>query len=303
MLVRRRLSWFRMLLVMKGSVLPRIIPHLVITALMGVWAVIAADFPWPWHLGFTPAPFSFLGVSLAIFLGFRNSASYDRWWEGRKIWGALVIHTRSIARQVVGLIDNDARSRRMIHLVIAFTHALRHQLRNTDPTEDLKAWVEPALLDELLSARFRPAAILVALERELQAARRAGEINPVLIPALEQTLGFLSEVLAASERVHSAPIPFTYAVIVHRTVFLFCYMLPFGLAHSVGLLTPIITAAVAYPFLALEALAQELEDPFGTAPNALPLCSICETIEHSLRETLGERGLRGGRYQDEFFIY
>jgi len=303
MLVKRELHWFRMLFVLRGSVLPRITPQLLITALMAVWAVIAARLPWPWRLGFTPAPFGFLGVSLAIFLGFRNSASYDRWWEARKIWGALVIQTRSLGRQVVGMVDEPTRAHRMVHLIVAFTHALRHQLRGSDPAGDLKPWVEPEVLRDILATRFRPAALLVALEHELQEARRAGETEAVLVPALEGSLGALSEILAASERIHNTPIPFTYSVIVHRTVFLFCFMLPFGLAGTVGLLTPLITVAVAYPFLALEALAQELESPFGETPNALALLSMSETVEHSLRETLGERGLVGSKHFNEYFIY
>ena len=303
MLVLRRLNWFRMLFVLQGSVLPRILPQLGITACIALWAVVAARLPWPWHLGFTPAPFGFLGVSLAIFLGFRNSASYDRWWEARKIWGALVIQTRTLARQVVGMVDDPARARRMVHLIVAFTHALRHQLRGTDPRGDLGPWVAPDLLEDVLATRFRPAALLVALEKELQAARRNGELEAVLVPALETSLGALSEVLAGCERIHNSPIPFTYAVIVHRTVFLFCFMLPFGLAGTVGLLTPLVTVAVAYPFLALEALAQELEEPFGETPNALALVSMSETVEHSLRETLGERGLAGVEMNSKYFIY
>jgi len=292
-----------MLFVLQGSVLPRILPQLGITALIAVWAVVAARLPWPWHLGFTPAPFGFLGVSLAIFLGFRNSASYDRWWEARKIWGALVIQTRSLGRQVVGMVDDPARARRMVRLIVAFTHALRHQLRGTEPREDLAPWVEAELLEDTLATRFRPAALLVALEKELQAARRQGEIEAVLVPALETSLGAHSEILAACERIHNTPIPFTYAVIVHRTVFLFCFLLPFGLAGTVGLLTPLITVAVAYPFMALEALAQELEEPFGEAPNALALLSMSETVEHSLRETLGERGLQPLVKNNKHFIY
>jgi len=292
-----------MLFVLQGSVLPRILPQLGITALIAVWAVVAARLPWPWHLGFTPAPFGFLGVSLAIFLGFRNSASYDRWWEARKIWGALVIQTRSLGRQVVGMVDDPARARRMVRLIVAFTHALRHQLRGTEPREDLAPWVEAELLEDTLATRFRPVALLVALEKELQAARRQGEIEAVLVPALETSLGAHSEILAACERIHNTPIPFTYAVIVHRTVFLFCFLLPFGLAGTVGLLTPLITVAVAYPFMALEALAQELEEPFGEAPNALALLSMSETVEHSLRETLGERGLQPLVKNNKHFIY
>ena len=179
----------------------------------------------------------------------------------------------------------------MVQLTIAFAHALKHQVRDSDPGEALAPWVEAEPLQDILATRFRPAAILVAIDREFQAARKAGEIDAVLIPAVEVSLGALSDVLAASERIANTPIPFTYSIIIHRTVFLFCFMVPFGLAQVVGLLTPLITVVVAYPFLALEALAQELENPFGDDPNALPLNAITETVEHSLRETLGERDL------------
>ena len=302
MLISRRLNWLQMLFVLEGSVLPRILPQLGITALMAAGAVLASRLHWPWCLGFTPAPFGYLGVSLAIFMGFRNSASYDRWVEARKIWGALVIQTRSLARQAVALLDSPERARRVVHLTLAFTHALKHQVRESDPRAALAPWVEAELLEDILATRFRPAAILVAIDREFQAARRAGEIEAVLIPAVEVSLGALSDVLAASERIANTPIPFTYSIIIHRTVFLFCFMVPFGLAQAVGLLTPLITVVVAYPFLALEALAQELENPFGEDPNALPLNAISETVEQSLRETLGERGLSPREQAHEYRI-
>ncbi|WP_028313061.1 bestrophin family protein [Derxia gummosa] len=280
--------WFRMLFAVRGSVLPRIALQLFLTFAMGCWAMYASTLPWPWNLGYTPAPFGFLGVSLAVFLGFRNSAAYDRWWEARKLWGLVVINTRSLGREALSLVDSPARARRLIGLSIAFAHAMRHRLQETDARMALAPWLAPADIDAVLAVRSPPQAVLGLLSRELAEARRAGEVNPVLLPAMEERIGQLEFALGSCERLAFTPMPFTYAVIIHRTVHLYCIALPFGLAQTVGLLTPVVTTFVAYPFFALEALAQEIEDPFGESINAIGLEEMVAGIERELRGLMAQ---------------
>ena len=97
--------------------------------------------------------------------------------------------------------------------------------------------------------------------------------------------------LAGCERIANTPIPFTYSVIIHRIIYLYCLLLPFGLLDSTGVMTPVIVAFIAYTFFALEALGAEIEEPFGTEPNDLPLDALAWTIEATLRESLGETDL------------
>jgi len=239
----------------------------------------------------TAAPFTLLGVSLAIFLGFRNSASYDRYWEARKLLGNLLNISRSLARQAMtlgGLDKSDPRAAEFINLLAAFTHAMRHQLRRSDPSEDLARLLPPKLYLEVQDARFRPVLILTALGQWVVEGMRQGNYGEITAAAFDSNLNGLSDVLGGCERLSNTPLPYPYSVMIHRTLYFYCFLLPFGLVTTVGDLTPLISVLIAYTFIVLEALADEIEEPFGTAPNDLPLESISFTIERSLLEMIGK---------------
>lgn len=292
MIVRERPNWFGMMLVWRGSVLPVILPQLVLTAAFATLVTLLHGELFSFKVTLTFVPFSLIGIAIAIFLGFRNSASYDRFWEARKQWGALLIHARSLARQALTLQDDPVAAREIIHATIAFTHALRHQLRDTDALPDLRKTLPADFVDgTLAAARFRPALILLHIGEQIAELRRSGRIDPILVTAMERHLDALSDVLGACERLAGTPLPFTYSVILHRTIYLYCFLLPFGLVDSIGVLTPLIVAFLAYTFYALEALSDQLEEPFGTEANDLALDAMATMIETTLREMLGESDL------------
>lgn len=292
MIVRPRLHWLRMLFVWRGSVLRRILPQLALIALLSAGVVWTHGSIGGWKLTLTATPFTLFGVALAIFLGFRNNASYERFWEARKLWGALIIETRSAARQVMTLTSaTPDEKRRLVHLLIALVHALRHQLRGIDGWPELAPLIDPVAHARVQAARFRPAVLLLLFGEALATVRRAGRVEPILAAAFEPTLNGISHVIGGCERIANTPIPFTYPVIIHRVVYLYCVMLPFGLVDTVGLLTPLVVTYVTYTFIALETLSDEIEEPFGTSPNDLALDAMSRTIEITLRETLGESDL------------
>lgn len=291
MIVRPRLNWFRMLLIWRGSVLPRILPQLfAITALAGLVTVLHGEL-FRLKISLTFVPFTLIGVALAIFLGFRNSASYERYWEARKLWGGVLNDTRTLTRQAMTLPEPDRDARPFVQGLIAFTHALRHQLRGTDAGADLARWLPAEQAEALAGARFKPAMILLQLARWLQGLRREGRLDPLLAQAMERPLAGLTEHLGGCERIAGNPLPYTYGVIIHRTVYLYCFLLPFGLVDSIGAMTPLMVAFVAYTFLSLEELSEELEDPFGLSANDLALDAMALGIEATLREMLGDSDL------------
>jgi putative membrane protein len=140
----------------------------------------------------------------------------------------------------------------------------------------------------LQAARYKPAMLLLMAGEWLRDRRHAGQLSPALNQAMEGPLGRLTEALGGCERIASTPIPFTYAVIIHRTIYLYCVLLPFGLVDAIGPMTPVIVAFIAYTFFALEALGAEIEEPFGTEPNDLALDAMSAMIEATLREMIGE---------------
>lgn len=292
MIVRPRLHWLRMLFAWRGSVIRRILPQLGLIALWSTAVVWTHGYIGGWKLILTATPFTLFGVALAIFLGFRNNASYERFWEARKLWGALINDCRSAARQVQTLTTaSPEEKRRLVYLLIAMVHALRHQLRHTDGWDELTPFIESVEHARVRAARFRPAVLLLLFSEELARLRRAGHVEPILAASIEPTLGGISHIIGGCERIANTPIPFTYSVIIHRVVYLYCLMLPFGLVDTVGLLTPLVVTYVTYTFIALETLSDEIEEPFGTSPNDLALDAMSHTIEITLRESLGERDL------------
>ena len=288
MILRPRPHWLRMLFVLRGSVLPAITPQLLFTAGFAGLVTLLHGKVFLWKIPLNVVSFSLIGLTMAIFLGFRNNTSYARYWEARPLWGAILNETRSLLRQGLVHVEAPGKARELAMLLSAFVHALRHQLRGSDPAADLARLLPPEACRRLAPMRFKPAVLLLMAGEWVRDRRREGALEPVIAPALEVPLGRLSEALGGCERIASTPIPFTYAVIIHRTIYFYCLLLPFALVDTISLMTPLITVFVAYTFFALEALGAEIEEPFGTAPNDLALDAMTRMIESTLREMLGE---------------
>ncbi len=278
-----------MLFVWRGSVLSDIAPQLLWTTAFAVLVTVLHGRLFQWKVPLNFVPFSLIGLTLAIFLGFRNGTSYSRYWEARTLWGTLLNETRTLVRQVLTLTQEPTDASTPAMRLIAFVHALRHQLRGTDASADLARLLPEQDRERLRTARFKPAMLLLMVGEWLREQRHHGRLDPTLAQAMEHPLGRLTEALGGCERIAGTPIPFTYSVIIHRTIYLYCVLLPFGLVDAIGPMTPVVVAFIAYTFFALEALGAEIEEPFGTQPNDLALDAMSRTIESTVREMLGEQ--------------
>ncbi|MBD8529617.1 MULTISPECIES: bestrophin family protein [unclassified Massilia] len=298
MIVRDRPNGLRLFLTMRGSVLPSIWKSLAITTLLAVVVTWSHGQLWHTKIQLTIIPFTLMGLPLAIFLGFRNNSAYDRFWEGRKLWGELVLRNRNFARQCLSLIDDDPSTStadhlrtRMIRRAIAFSHALRHQLRRSDAAADVGAHLQPIEWAALQGRVNLSQALMLEMGADLARCRKAGLVDSVRATALDNTMCAMVATAASCERIKNTPIPFSYTLLLHRTAYLYCFLLPFGLVDAIGFMTPLVVAIVAYTFYGLDALGDEIEEPFGLSPNDLPLDAICRAIEIDLRDALGETDL------------
>jgi putative membrane protein len=287
MIVRPQTSWFRMLLVWNGSVLPAIVPQLLLILAVSVLALLTRGHVLGMKIPLDTAPFPLLGVSLAIFLAFRNNASYERYMEARKHWGHILISARTLTSQALrylpglrGDFDRAIFARRLI----AFVYALKHQLRNSDPLPALERYLPLAEAEALERRHFLPVLLLDRLRAMLQGASAHAQPAGQALWMLDTQLNALADAVGGCERIASTPIPYPYGVLVHRTVYAYCFLLPFGLVHTIGAATPLISVFVAYTLFALEAIAQEVAEPFGDKPNSLALDAISRTIERSILE-------------------
>jgi ion channel-forming bestrophin family protein len=292
MIVRPRHNWFRMIFVWNGSVLGDILPQLLVVAALSSFVVWSHGRLFHHHIPMTVAPFTLLGVSLALCLGFRNTASYDRYWEGRKLWGELLNLARSLTRQALTLASLEKNSpliEEWTALLAAFTHTLRHQLRNTDPQADLARLLPPEIAAKIAATRYRPSMILLLLGEWMAKRQREGRFGEMIATAIDRNLHGLSDVLGGCERISSTPLPYPYPVMLHRIVYIYCFLLPFGLVGDLGIMTPVISVLVAYTFMAWDAIAEEIEEPFGTMPNDLALEHMSKGIESNIMEMIGKQ--------------
>jgi putative membrane protein len=292
MIIRPRPHGWQLLYILRGSIVPAIAPKVLA---IGALAVAVAAFERYWHPfgrdGVTVVPFTLLGLVLSIFLSFRNSACHERWWEGRKQWGQLVIESRSFAREAAALLAHQpALQARASHLLIGFAHALAARLRGGDEAAATAPWLAPDQAP-VLERRNLPDGVLAQLGRELAVPLHAGQLDPYLYAQFETRLHAMSSVQAACERIAGTPLPFAYTLLLHRCAWLFCVLLPFGLAGALGWATPVVSMLLAYAFFGLDQLGEEMEEPFGLEPNDLPLDAMVRTIEIDVLDALGHRPL------------
>lgn len=300
-IVRDKPGFLALFFVYQGSIAPRVMPQILMVALLSAITVVIHELYPDWFRVLTTTSFGFIGVALSLYLGFRNNACYERWWEGRKLWGQLLVDGRSLLRLSLSYRGSDSEMhQRMVKRLIAFTLCLRDQLRDTDPMPGLSAWLRFDELAQVEASVNRPEAILGLIGEQLATEVKSGGLDPVTVRNFEQRLVSLSDVVAGCERLSNTPLPFAYMLLVHRICYLYCFLLPVGLVASSGLATPILTAIVAYAFFGLDELSQELERPFGSTDNGLALDSLTRTFERECLQALGEPVLPEPASTDNF---
>lgn len=272
-----------MLFVLQGSYFKRlIVPQVLLftfSFLIYFYQTHIATEPVPLN----PSVFAILGISLAIFHGFCNNAAYDRFWEGRKLWGTLVWLSRNIARQVMTLPNvSMAEKQAFIRHQIAFVHSLRQQLRSEDNTANLQRLLTVEEQQAVVGQNFIALRLTQIMGQMLANWQAEQKIDVWQWQSLDTTLGEIAHIQAGCERINNTPIPYAYFVLLHRTVYLYCFMLPFGLGNTIGWVTPFVVSFVGYTFMALNEIVDEISEPFGTGENELPLGMMCDTIETQL---------------------
>jgi putative membrane protein len=303
MIVRDRPTGLALFFIMRGSILPAIWKVLLLNIIIAIFVTVGHGTVFHEKVTLTTIPFSLIGLALAIFLGFRNSAAYDRYWESRKLWGQLVAASRDLSRQCRSMIRSDlpiqnARRRsgmddvrvRMTCRAIAFAHALRMQLRMTNPS----SWTDfEGLLTDVEIARLGTTSsntnfLMNRMGEDLRTCLAEQRLDAFLAATIDSTLCAMVAVATGCERIKNTPIPFSYTLLLHRTAYIYCFLLPFGLVDTIGFMTPVVVAIVAYTFFGLDAVGDEITEPFGMSSNHLPLNAICRTIEIDMLESLGD---------------
>ena len=279
-------------------------PLLYSTAVAGA-VVVAQEVSGTTKLAAPIAPIGTLGAALAIFVAFRNNASYTRWWEARTVWGNIQTSSRVLARQLIAATENAiaagtggsqddilAYRRELVLRIIAFGQALRIQLRGTGDWDRLRPLLPPAEYEVLLHRWNRPNSILQTLSIRLKDGVRAGIVGQFDPITLEPNVVALNTAAAACERIKSTPTPRQYDFFTRMAVILLATLLPFGL-ESVVLpgqwwWVVLLSVAISGVFIVLERVGAVIDTPFENQITDVALTSITTDIERDLREQLNE---------------
>lgn len=253
-------------------------------------------------------PLAMMGAALSLFLAFRNNSAYDRWWEARTLWGALVNNSRSFARQALTLIDEDgegdrSRQNELVTMQIAYVHTLRCHLRRQNPFPEMKSLLERGIIKRLRGEKNVPAALLLVMGERVQQLFGEGRLDSIRFASLDRTLTELCNVQGGCERIKGTPLPRQYEYGPRLMVRMYCLLLPLGLVSGLELLTPIASTALSFLFVMLEQIGREIENPFENTIHDTPMSSLSRTIEINLRQNLGQRTLPAEVRPVDGFMY
>lgn len=243
-------------------------------------------------------PLSIFGGAIGVIVGFRNTSSYQRWWEARTLWGAIVNYSRTFARQSLTMIivprDGSAEDRRraeeirqrLVLLQVAYVHSLRCQLRSQAAWPGLDSFYSAQQMEIVRSQRNIPIFIQKEMSELLTECLTSGWLDSVRWTLIDQSLAALMNAQGGAERIKNTPMPRQYDYLPRLFVRLYCFLLPFGMVASLGMFTPVGSSLVGLIFLALDEVGRDLENPFENREHDIPMSSISQTIEINLKQLL-----------------
>ena len=235
----------------------------------------------------TIAVHSLIGFVLSLLLVFRTNTAYDRWWEGRKHWGAMVNNTRNLSIKLSQIIPESQVERRQLFrvLITNYVFAMKEHLREGVLEHELE---EIAGFDKekVLSRGHVPNAIAQQLYAQILLLKKDGLITEEQQIVLDSEFRALTDIIGACERIKKTPIPYSYSAFIKKFIFIYVMSLPFGVVRDFGYSTIFVVLFIFYVLASLELIAEEIEDPFGPDANDLPTDALSQTIQKNLKELL-----------------
>ncbi|MFZ2996793.1 bestrophin family protein [Sphingobium sp.] len=259
--------------------------------LLFVWDVIVTIVYYVLPFKAPELPLTLFGSAVALFLGFRTNSAYQRWWEGRGLWGLMINASRSLARAARNFLpDPEAveMKRTIVLRQIAYVNALRCQLRRQSVDAEVKRFLSKGDADFALARTNVANGILDGTGRRIDIARRSGWIDTIQQSRMESVLIDIANAQGGMERLKNTPLPNHFRFFPTIFVHLFCILLPFGLVETLGFATPLGSTMAGLMFLAVLAIGDDLVDPFADSVHDVPLSAMCRTIEIDLLQAIGD---------------
>jgi ion channel-forming bestrophin family protein len=283
-------NWLGILARVHGTVLPRIAWRVVLVAAIGVAATVLAR-QRVVDLSIPPAMHTLVGVALGLLLVFRTNASYDRFWEGRRLIGMIINNLRDLARQTASFLDASSPEVRIQQRerIVAYFATIRRYLRNEREWPELDDLVDPEGMATLRATRCPPILVARWLSDGFVAEARAGRLSEQRLQVLDGAISDVLDSFGGCERIVRTPVPFAYAHHIKGFLTLFCITVPLALLPQMGWFTGPASAIVAYAMFGIDEIGVEIEDPFGYDANDLPLDRFAQTIARDTAAMIADR--------------
>jgi putative membrane protein len=284
-------NWWRALALHRSDTFRKLVPLLLlvglITAAIGFWEVRYLKLGKESFVSNLPVMHSLLGFAISMLLVFRTNTAYDRWWEGRKLWGQLVNVSRNTAVKIAVYAAPDDASTRSYYarLIPKFAEELMEHLRSDKTRFELDARPHPEIPD-LDRSKHVPAQVAMLMQQRAMRLHREGIISGEQLIALNTDLTQFLDICGACERIRNTPIPYSYSSFLKKFIVIYVLTLPFGFVFTLGYIAIPVVMFIFYVLASLELIAEEVEEPFGKDANDLPMERLCTMIDKNVAEVL-----------------
>lgn len=225
---------------------------------------------------------SILGFVISLLLAYRTNTAYDRWWEGRKLWGELVNHSRNFAIKISTIVTDENTRNYFKTMIPNYASALNLHLKNI-PIQPNPKEIHPLDLDY---NKHIPNQIALLLFQKINALYQQGLITGAQLRIITENCQALTDICGACERIKNTPIPYSYSLFTKKFIFFFVMTLPFGYVSSLGYFVVPLVVFIFYVLASLELISEEIEDPFGYDANDLPTGRIANQIRIHIEEII-----------------
>jgi len=282
MLLNKRIPFFYIINKIKYDLVYVLIVSLVVLFITEKYQKLLPEMPLT-----IPA---FIGTAISILLSFKLSQSYDRWWEARKVWGAIVNDSRSFVIQLQSLTPdvNEGVVKKIAFRQIAWCYCLGQSLRGLNPTENLEKFISPEDLGEIKNHNNKPLALLQLHGKDIKALKGKNQLDVFSQLQLDNTLVRLCDAQGKAERIKTTVFPVTYRLFLHSIIYLFVVTLSVALNNVGGLFEIPLLLLISAAFLLLEKSATHMQDPFENRPTDAAVTAIARTIEINVKQLLKE---------------
>jgi ion channel-forming bestrophin family protein len=286
---KQELSWFKITFRLRSSVIPAIIPRVIFCGLFGLFICIVHSYYR--DVGIPILSTVVPSIVLGLLLVFRTNTAYERFWEGRKLWGALVNSIRNLARSIlVAVKENNPEDReekiKILNLLVVFAIVTKLHLRGQAINNEIIDLLPNPWYKKLQEAHNPPLQVAFLIQDYLQKQYDDDCINSYQLTSMLKLLDSMVDVVGGCERILKTPIPVAYSIHLKQLLLIYCLTLPFQLVTELALWTAPIVSVISFTVFGIEQIGIEIENPFGHDANDLPLENICKTIQTNIEELI-----------------